>query len=302
MLTIDFNYPFNTNMKYLLSFLLLLPSVLLIYGCNSEKKVNTPSDSDQHTTEKLSSEDSLKIAKFWDKANHVGLYSQARQLYLDSILEIKPDSAYFWQQKAMPLYKARKYSLGKPFLAKAVAYDPKRWLSYSAFMKCLFSKQYEASIAEFEIVKKQYGDSYVMDHTYNFYMALNYLQLNKFKEAKKFLELSKAQQFNDFPEDLPHEACHYLDWFYLGIADYELENYKKAIDNFKMALKVYVNFADAMYYTGASYYKDGQEEEAHDWIIKARENAENTINEDQVFYEIYPYQLFHKLSPLSRSK
>ena len=34
----------------------------------------------------------------------------------------KKDStiAYLWQQKAMPYFKARKYSIGKPFLDKAV--------------------------------------------------------------------------------------------------------------------------------------------------------------------------------------
>ena len=51
-------------------------------------------------------------------------------------------------------------------------------LEYSAFMKCLFSKEYEESIEEFMTVKEKYGDSYVMDHTHNFYIGLNYLQLN----------------------------------------------------------------------------------------------------------------------------
>ncbi|MGP1993916.1 tetratricopeptide repeat protein [Zobellia laminariae] len=251
---------------------------------------------------KLSSEDSSKITIYWEKATHSGLHSQARQQYLDSILAITPDSAFFWQQKAMPLYKDRKYSLAKPFLAKAVEHNPKSYLNYSAFMKCLFSKEYEESIAEFIEVKERYGDSYVMDHTYNFYIGLNYLQLNKFRKAKEFLEKSKVQQFADFPDDQPEEACHYLDWFYLGIADFELGDYEKAIENFDISLKVYANFADAMYYKGASLYRSGREEKGGEWIKKARENAENTINEDQVFYEIYPYQVFHRLSPLSRAK
>lgn len=275
--------------------------VLLLAACNDRYTPDlTLSSSENIKGIKLSSEDSAKIASFWEKANRSGLHSKAGLQYWDSIVAIKPDSAYFWQQKAMLLYKARKYSVGKPFLAKAVEYDPKNYLSYSAFMKCLFSKEYEESITEFMDMKKRYGDSYVMDHTYNFYIGLDYLQLNQFEKAKEFLEKSKVQQFADFPDDTPEEACHYLDWFYLGIAEFELANYEEAIANFDRSLKVYTNFADAMYYKGASVYRTGGEKEGRDLVAKARKNAENTINEDQVFYEIYPYQIFHRLSPMSR--
>ena len=275
--------------------------LLLLASCSDKKMAEANFSSAEDPIKiKLSPEDSTKIADHWKKANQSGLHSRARQQYLDSILAIKPDSAYFWQQKAMPLYKARKYSVGKPFLAKAVEYDPKNYLNYSAFMKCLFSKEYEESITEFMEVKERFGDSYVMDHTYNFYIGLDYLQLNQFEKAKAFLVKSRDQQFADFPDDPPEEACHYIDWFYLGIAEYELGNYEEAIKNLDMSLKVYTNFADAMYYKAASLYRSGNQEDAKIWMEKVRENVENTINEDQVVYEVYPYQVFHGLSPLSR--
>lgn len=199
----------------------------------------------------------------------------------------------------MPLYKARKYSLGKPYLAKAVKYDSLRWLPYSAFMKCLFSKEYKESIAEFLEVKRKYGDSYVMDHTYNFYLGLDYLQLNEFEKAKEFLEKSKEQQFKDFPNDPPHEACHYMDWFYLGVVFMEMENFEKAIESFDKALMVYEKFADALYYKASCHYALGDSEKARVFLKQAKKESDNTINEDQVVYEVYPYQVFHKLSPLS---
>lgn len=256
----------------------------------------------QKDNEKLNRQDSLRIVNYWEEANKAGLYSVRRQQYLDSILEIKPDSAYFWQQKAMPLYKARKYSLGKPFLAKAVEFAPEEYLSYSGFMKCIFSKEYKESIIELLLVKEKYGDSYVMDHTYNFYIALSYLQINQFTKAKEFLIQSRDQQFIDFPEDPPHEACHYMDWFYLGIAEYELGNYENSISCFDMSLKVYDKFADAMYYKASCLGNIGKKDEAVELIKKSFELAANTINEDQVYYEIYPYQVFHRLSPYSRNK
>ncbi|MDF0718006.1 hypothetical protein PY092_17715 [Muricauda sp. 334s03] len=250
----------------------------------------------------LSADDSIKIAEYWEKANKVPVYSVDRQHYLDSALMIKPDSAYFWQQKAMPLYKERKFSLGKPFLEKAVLHDPKRYLDYSGFMKCLFSNEYQESIDELKLAKEKYGDGYVMDHTYNFYIALDYLQLNQFENAKNYLLKSKEQQFKDFPNDPPEEACHYMDWFYMGVVEYELKNYENAIENFDMSLKVYENFADALYYKAISQYNSGKKEETEKTIELAWKNNQNTINEDQVYYVVYPYQVFHRLSPRSRKK
>ena len=264
--------------------------VVSVLSCKIEKKENS-------TVNEVAviSQDSIKLQGYYKKLGSVPIFSQERQQYLDSILQINPKNAYYWQQKAMPLYKARKYSLGKSFLAKAVINNPERYLDYSAFMKCIFSKEYEESTKEFLECKKLFGDSYVMDHTYNFYIALNYLQLNKFKEAKAFLLKSKAQQVSDFPSDSPEEAFHFLDWFYLGIADYELGNYDEAINSFNMSLKVHTSFADAMYYKAMSHINIGKKEEAEALFIKADANKESSIVEDNSYYEIYPYQIFHKL-------
>ncbi|MRI02569.1 hypothetical protein GH721_18650 [Kriegella sp. EG-1] len=278
-------------MKY---FVLLL---LVLASC-SENRLGPNSSS----TKKISQIDSNKVVNYWRKAQYRGMYSNEYQKYLDSILLIVPDSAYFWQQKAMPLYKSRKYAVGKPFLEKAAKLNPAKYLDYSAFMKCLFSKEHQESITEFMEVKKRYGDSYVMDHTYNFYLGLNYLQLNNFEKAKEFLEKSKEQQIADFPKRKPEHAVHHLDWFYMGLAEYELQNFDKAIENLDMSLKVYKDFGDALFFKSICLTELNRELEAQAVRKRAYENAKNTINEDQVFYEVYPYQVFNKLSPMSRSK
>ncbi|WP_339651362.1 tetratricopeptide repeat protein [uncultured Maribacter sp.] len=274
--------------------------LLSVVSCNlATKDQNNTDDSE---VKALTSVDSMRIKGFIQKAFSTPLHSLEHQQFLDSALSIQPDNGWLWQQKAMPLYKARKYQLGKPFLEKAVEHDPKKWLDYSGFMRCIFSKDYMNSISEFMRAKKEYGDGYVMDHTYNFYIGLDYLQLNEFPKAKEFLLLSKEQQFKDFPKDLPQEACHYLDWYYLGIADFELGNYEEAIESFNMSLMVYENFADALYFKGRSMTKLGNVEEGVEWEKLAFENGGNTINEDNVIYEIYPYQVFHKLNESVRPK
>ncbi|WP_340157281.1 hypothetical protein [uncultured Maribacter sp.] len=276
--------------------------LLVISSCNLSDNKEDMVKGDKKVEKKvLSGIDSMHVREYIEKSFQSPMYSLEHQQYLDSALAIVPESAWLWQQKAMPLYKARKYQLGKPFLDKAVEYAPEKYLDYSGFMRCIFSKDYIKSISEFMRAKKEFGDGYVMDHTYNFYIGLDYLQLNKFSKAKEFLLLSKEQQFKDFPNDLPQEACHYLDWYYAGIADFELGNYNEAIASFDMSLMVYENFAEALYFKGRSMTKLGNEE-GEEWKKKAFENADNTINEDNVIYEIYPYQLFHKLNESVRPK
>ncbi|WP_299323201.1 tetratricopeptide repeat protein [uncultured Maribacter sp.] len=276
--------------------------LLIISSCNlSDKNQDGVESSGTVESNILTGIDSIHIREYVEKSFQTPLHSLEHQQYLDSALTIDPANAWLWQQKAMPLYKARKYQLGRPFLEKAVEYAPEKYLDYSGFMRCIFSKDYLKSITEFMRAKKEYGDGYVMDHTYNFYIGLDYLQLNKFSKAKEFLLLSKEQQFHDFPNDTPQEACHYLDWYYLGIADFELGNYEEAITSFDMSLKVYENFADALYFRGRSMTKLGNVEGA-EWEKKAFENGKNTINEDNVIYEIYPYQVFHKLNESVRPK
>ncbi|WP_291967582.1 tetratricopeptide repeat protein [Maribacter sp.] len=276
--------------------------LLVISSCNLSDKKEDMVKGDKKVEKKvLSGIDSMHVREYIEKSFQSPMHSLEHQQYLDSALAIVPESAWLWQQKAMPLYKARKYQLGKPFLDKAVEYAPEKYLDYSGFMRCIFSKDYIKSISEFMRAKKEFGDGYVMDHTYNFYIGLDYLQLNKFSKAKEFLLLSKEQQFKDFPNDPPQESCHYLDWYYLGIADFELGNYNEAIASFDMSLMVYENFAEALYFKGRSMTKLGNEE-GGEWEKKAFENADNTINEDNVIYEIYPYQLFHKLNESVRPK
>ena len=105
---------------------------------------------------------------------------------------LKKDStvAYLWQQKAMPYFKARKYEVGMKYIDKAVEYDRERWQPYRAFIKCLFAKTYQEAVIDFEDCIKRFGNMYVMDHTYNFYIGLSYLQLNEYGKAVELLPLS----------------------------------------------------------------------------------------------------------------
>ncbi|MEO8935137.1 MAG: hypothetical protein ABI295_12600 [Xanthomarina sp.] len=215
--------------------------------------------------------------------------SKEWQSEIDKGLAKDSTIAYLWQQKAMPLFKKRKYELGMDYLDKAVTYDPKNWLPYRAFIKCIFAKTYREAIKDFEACKESYGDSYVMDHTYNFHIALSYLQLNEFKKAEDIFEKDYEKQLSEHGKDWLHP----VDLFYYGISKYEQEKYQEAINLFDLALEIHTQFSDVQYYKAWSLAKLEKFEEAQKLMELAEANGKQglSFNEDNAIYERYPYQV-----------
>lgn len=222
-------------------------------------------------------------------ANRHFIYSQERQKCLDAGLKEDPSIAYLWQQKAMPLFKQGKYEVGMEYIDKAVEIDPERWLPYRAFIKVIFAKTYRSGIKDFEELLEKYGNAYVMDHTYKFHIGLSYLQLNQFTKAETIF----AEDLKDQVEQWGEDGEHHLDLFYFGISKYELGKCEEAIEVFDKALKIYPTFAEVQYYKALCLYKLNKQQEAMTLMEVARANGEagNTINEDNVVYERYPYQV-----------
>ncbi len=206
---------------------------------------------------------------------------------LDRGLEEDPTIAYLWQQKAMPLFKARKYEAGMVFLDKAVYYDPDNYLDYRAFIKCIFAKTYKEAIVDFEKCKEMKGNQYVMDHTYDFHIGLSYLQLNVFKKAEEIFKKDTQDQESKFGE------AHHLDLFYYGISIYEQKRWEEAIVIFDKSLAQFNDFSDVEYYKAICLGRLGKKVESDLLFKKAKIDLKNgkTINEDQIFYEMYPYQI-----------
>lgn len=206
---------------------------------------------------------------------------------LDNGLKKDSTIAYLWQQKAMPYFKARKYEVGMPFLDKAVEYNPERWQPYRGFMKCIFSKSYKDAIADLEDCKKKFGNGYVMDHSYDFYIAISYLQLNEYQKAENLLKGYIDEMFQK-----RNGLEHHTAFFYLGIAQYELRKFEEAIATFDKALKIYPNFSDVKYYKAVCLMQTEKNEEASALLKQAKEDYKSgyRLNEDNAIYETYPYQ------------
>ena len=221
-----------------------------------------------------------------DKTN----YTIAMKEYQDCLdAGLKKDStiAYLWQQKAMPYFKARKYEIGMPLVDKAVQYDEKRWLDYRAFIKCIFAKNYKEAIVDFENCITKFGNQYVQDHTYAFYIGISNLQLNEFEKAEAIFKKDTEAQVIQFKE------AHFLDLFYYGISKFEQGKWEEAIVEFDRSLKQYPEFSDVEYYKTVCLMRLGKKEEATELYEKAKADSKKgfTINEDNAIYETYPYKV-----------
>jgi len=216
-------------------------------------------------------------------------YHPKFQQYLDSALVYLPEDSFLWQQKAMPFFKRKKYEVGMEYLDNAVRYDDKfkYYLAYRGFIKCIFQKAYNDAIKDFDALIHDYDKGVIMDHSYYFYKSVCLLQLNRLNEAEQCLKKS-FQISENWEVDL-----HYLELFYMGIIYYEKEEYEKAIIQFNKSLKQYPQFSDALFYKAESFYYLNKKEIAISLFVLSEENLSKgyTINEDNIFYEEYPYQI-----------
>lgn len=263
--------------KFILSIFLLFS-----YSCNSQTDSN----------EKKINQEKIIKEHLENGAWRYMMFSKEWQDNID--LGLKKDStiAYLWQQKAMPYFKLRKCEIGMPFIDKAVKYDKKRWLPYRAFIKCIFARTYKDAIVDFEECKKQFGNNYEMDHTYNFYIALCKLQLNNFTEAENLL----SEYIDEMLKKNGEAWVHPTALFYYGIAKYEQQKWDEAIIEFDRAIARYPNFSDVKFYKAICLINLNKKNEGKLLFEEGEKDAKNgyTINEDNAVYEKYPYQVIWK--------
>lgn len=243
----------------------------------------------QTSPRQLTTADSIKAKHYWYLANNVPLYSHQRDQYLDSALAIMPWNAYWWQQKANPTVKLRKYELAIQYLDSAVKYDRIAYFGYRAYTRCIHAKLYRQALSEFDEAILLNGRSGVMDHSYDFYKGLCHLQLNSFDSAYYYFSSS----INAVVARLDESWVSPTEYFYLGIAEYERERWSHAIGHFDKALIIYPNFSDAKYYKALCLDKANSDKEALTLMLEAEADFRSggTINEDAALYEQFPYQV-----------
>ncbi len=207
----------------------------------------------------------------------------------DSLLAVCPDLDQVWQMKAMPNIKMGNWEGCFSNLQHAVALNPKTWLAYQAFLKCLFAKDFRGALIDFRRCDTVVPGAGVMDHSYDFYRGLCYLGLKDYPTGLSLLKKDADRQAKAFGET----NIHYVSVFYLGLAYFLNGQQDRAEVYLSQCLKSFPQYPEASYYLGMSFQARGRSKEAMACFRTAKTSllAGYNSNEDQEFYVNYPFAI-----------
>ncbi len=232
--------------------------------------------------------DSL-ITKYIDNGAHkYNTNGPDFQLYLDSLISICP-LGIAYREKAIPFIMGGDYAKAFPLEDKAVELEPKTYMAYRAFLKCIFTKDYSGAIADFEKAQQLSPDGYEMDHTYFFYMGLCNLELKNYISAEENFKRDFSIQISGDKGDTPH----FNSLLYTGILYYEMKNIVKAKEYLLQCLKAYTNSPEANYYLALTYNLEGDINTKRQYLRAAYEAVSNgyLLNETNETFTYYPHQI-----------
>lgn len=211
------------------------------------------------------------------------------QLYCDSIVAVCENVAEAYQLKALPFVKYGDYLAAMPLLDKAVLYDTLQYLPYRGFIKCIFAKDYDGAIADFNLCQRLAGTGGVMDHAYSFYLGLCYLESGKPGLAWPYIaEDIQVQQGRGAGAEVHFNAC-----LYAGIIQLELNSPDSAKYFLQRCLDQYPQHPEGNYYMALTMQRLGFPGDARRYAEAGRDGliAGYRMNEDNIIYVNYPRQV-----------
>ncbi|MBF9221073.1 tetratricopeptide repeat protein [Hymenobacter ruricola] len=209
--------------------------------------------------------------------------------YCDSLIAICPGIAVAYQQKAVPLIKDGKYEAAFALENKAAELDPKQWLAYRGFLKCIFTKDYAGAIIDFQQIARLLPNGREMDHTYAFFEGLCELELGHYPQAETCFQRDvQLQRGADGRGDV-----HFNTLFYVGVLNLEMKRYEPAKTALAQCLKAYSQHPEANYYLGLVHRTKGNAEAAKRCFQTAQQALAKgyALNEDNIYYANYPRQI-----------
>lgn len=235
-------------------------------------------------------QDSL-IEEYLDKAEALpDMYNNPLWLsYCDSVIAICPNIAFAYQHKAVPYLKNGEYEKASALIDKAVELNPERWTAYRGFCKCIFTKNYEGAIVDFQKAQQLLPNGYEMDHSYFFWQGVSYLELKNYSKAEKNFNQDMFIETNGDTTKI----AHFNSLFYFGVLYYETKRYGLAKEYLLKCLSQYKQHPIANYYLAMVYKaeKNYRLEKKYLQIAKKAFEQDYGLNEYNDHYTNYPHQI-----------
>ncbi|WAC01729.1 hypothetical protein N7U66_17805 [Lacinutrix neustonica] len=266
-----------SRLKMAKSKIYYLSLILIICSCSDESIKKTQLNNDEI------SEKYLKNCAWQNN-----LHSEKWQVCIDSAISKNSNIAYLYQQKAMPYLKTGDYYNGMKNLDIAVRLSPNEYCSYRGFMKVIFMKDYDGAILDFLETKNISPGEYIMDHDVDFFLGLCFLMKKEYTIAEDYLNSSLL---NDSKHG--EDWIHYSNLYYYAIVKYKVKDYDESLITLDRCLKIYPNFANAIYLKAKIMDEKKLFSEAYRLSEKAMTmfNKGFVINESNEIYVNYPYQI-----------
>jgi len=213
------------------------------------------------------------------------------QQYCDSLISICPNIAVAYQHKAISFLKNGDYASAFPLEDKAIELSPKIWTAYRGFLKCIFTKDYNGAIADFQKAQQLTPNNYEMDHTYFFYEGLCNLELCNYSKAEENFKQDIFIQTNGDTSKIKN--VHFNSLLYCGIVYYEMNDTAQAKAYLLKSLTAYKELPDANYYLAMVYKKENNKELKNNYLLIAKQSKTKGygLSEDNIYYAYYPHQI-----------
>ena len=174
-----------------------------------------------------------------------GLYLS--QTMFDILIFQNPNYSDAYFEKSVAFNKRGDYAKGFELLNKAVELDPKLHLGYAGWIKLRKLRDFDNALKDFNrldsltpnFVDAPWGENI------DFLRGECYFGKKDYKKAIELLNRNIKHQKEDWAD------VH--SFVYLGLSEYELGNYEKAITEFKRALKQWENSTESFFGMSKAY-------------------------------------------------
>jgi len=169
-------------------------------------------------------------------------------------------------EQSVPYNKRGEFARGFELLNKAVELDPSLHLGYRGYMKLRFLRDYKNALLDFNRL-----DSL----TPNFEDAPWGEDINFLRGECYYGLMNYSKAITCFKRNIEHNTEDWVDintFVYLGLCEYELGNYEKAILEHQRALKQSANTPEAHFGLAKAYLKLNNLDKVNEHILKAELN------------------------------
>lgn len=226
----------------------------------------------------------IGVAIWWNtKSDEEKSHFLVNSHQYERAIEYNQDNSDAWMERSVSFNKAGDFKKGFEYLDKAVELNPSSHLGYRGWIRLRKMRDFDKALIDFD--KLDILTPNVVDAPWG--EDIDFLRGECYfgkKDYEKAIEL-----FNRNIKNQKEDWADIHSFIYLGLCEFELGNYKKAITEFQRALKQSEITPESFFGMARAYQKLGDIEKAKENILKAEKNIGSKRDD---FYNEYLNEIY----------